>query len=133
METNVINFPTRAVREWVMVEITIRDVLEEAGASSKMIKEICARMKDLYEKYNQRYTFALKLPLSDHVPLEQQRAIEDAVRNAVEGLEMDIYEYSSQVLFDRLCLEIELYKLRSEKWQLLWRALESKLNYALCF
>jgi hypothetical protein len=115
MSTNVIEFPTRVVREWIMVEKTIREVLEQAGASPEMTKEVCARMKGVYEKYNRMLTLALKLPLPEYLSMEQRRAIDDAIRNAVEDFKKQIHEYSSQVLLDRLCLEIELYKLRSEK------------------
>lgn len=115
MGTNIIEFPTRAVREWIMIEKTIRGVLEEAGASPEMTEEVCARMKDVYEKYNHMFTLALKLPLPEYMSFEERSAVDDAIRNAVEGLKMDIHEYTSQVLFDRLRLEIELYKLRSER------------------
>ena len=115
MGTNIIEFPTRAVREWIMVERTIREVLEQVGASAEMTEEVCARMKDVYERYNRMFTLALKLPLPEYLSLDQRRAIDDSIRNAVEGLTKEIHDYSSQVLFDRLCLEIELFKLRSEK------------------
>jgi len=115
MTTNIIEFPTRSVREWIKVERTIRETLEQAGASQEMTEEVCGRMKEVYEKYDRVFTFALGLPLPEHLSLEQRRAIDNSIRNAVEGLTKEIHEYTNQVLFDRLCIEIELYKMQSEK------------------
>ena len=115
MTTNVIELPTGSAREWIMFEKTIREALEKAGASQEMTQEVSARMKEVYERYDRKFTLALSPPLPENLSLKQRREIDNSIRNAVEGLTNEIHEYTSQVLFDRLCIEIELYKLRSRR------------------
>jgi len=115
MACNLVEFPTHAVHEWIMVQETIQEILQQGGATSEMIKEICARMKEVFEKYNQKFTFAVKLPFPGYITLEQHKTIEDALRTAIEGLGNEIHNSTNQVFLDRLRLEIELYKLRLEK------------------
>ncbi len=115
MTTNVIEFPTGSACEWIEFEKIIQDVFEQAGASQEMTEEVSARMKGAYERYNRKFTFALALPLPENISSKQRKEIDDSVRKAVESFSDEIHEYTSQVLLDRLFIEIELYKLRSRK------------------
>lgn len=109
MSSNVIEFPTRAVRDWVVMERTIQEIMQEGGGSTEMIKEVCGRMKETWEKYNTQFGFALELP---QLPPVLARAINDSVQKAIKDLVDQIHEYTSKIFYDRLLLEIELYKLR---------------------
>lgn len=110
MNSNVIKFPTKAVRDWALVEKAIKDTMQLAGASPEMMTEVCGKMKEVWEKYNLKFTFNMLLP--GNFPEELRTVIEDSLRNAVEELAKQIHEYSNQVLFDRLLLEVQLYKVR---------------------
>jgi len=115
MTANVIEFSTGSAPEWMMFEKTIREALEKADASREMTQEVSARMKEVYERYDRKFTLALSSPLPENLSSKQRMEIDNSIRNAVEGLTKEIHEYTSQVLFDRMCIEIELYKLRSRK------------------
>jgi len=115
MTTNAVEFPTGSEREWIMFEKTIQEALEKVGASEAMTQEVSARMKEVYERYDRKFTFALSLPLPENLSLKQRREIDHSIRTAVGRLTDEIHEYTSEVLFDRLCMEIELYKLRLRK------------------
>ncbi len=115
MTTEVKEFHTSSAGEWIMFEKTIREALEKAGASQEMVQEVSARMKEVFKRYDRKFNFALALPLPENLSSKQREEIDDSIRKAVEGLTNEINEYTSEVLFDRLCLEIELYKLRSQR------------------
>ncbi len=120
MTTNI-KFPTDSAPEWVEFEKIIRDVFENAGASQEMTEQVSARMKGTYERYNRKFNFALALPLPENLSSKQKKEIDNSIRKAVEDFTDEIHEYTSQVLLDRLCIEIELYKLRSIPFTLLPR------------
>ena len=109
MDSNVIEFPTRTVRDWIAVQNIIEKNLQQGGASPEMIQEVCARMKESWERLDIQLRFVLELP---SLPEELRNIINNSVQKALEGLAKQIHEYSTQVLFDRLLLEIQLFKLR---------------------
>ena len=113
MDSNVINFPTEAVRDWVLVEKSIKNIMQQADASPEMIKEVCGRMKEIWEKYKIEFKFSVELPTLSNFPEALRKEIDESLKKAFETFAEQIHEYTSQVLFDRLLLEIELYKLRT--------------------
>ena len=113
MTTEVKESHTGSAGKWMMFEKTIREALEKAGASEEMTQQVSGRMKEVYERYDRKFTLALSRPLPENLSLKQRKEIDDSIRNAVQVLTDEIHEYTSEVLFDRLCIEIELYKLRS--------------------
>ena len=112
MDSNVIPFPTHAVREWIIIERTIRDILEEGGASPEMTKEVCARMKEVSEKFQARFEFTYQTP---PLPEGVRTAIQDSINKALKTFADKLREYTSNLMLDRLKLEIELYNLRHEE------------------
>ena len=115
MTTEIKEFSTGSAGEWMMFENTIREALEKAGASQEMVQEVSARMKQVFEKYDRKFTLALSPPLAENLSTKQRREIDNSIRNAIEELTNEIHEYTSEVLLDRLFIEIELYKLRSRR------------------
>lgn len=111
MDSNVIEFPIRAVREWIILERSFRVILERSGASPEMMEEVCARMKEAQEKFNGEFKFALELP---PLPEELKRIIDGAIQKATKELADQVHEYTNQLRLDRLKLEVELYNLRHE-------------------
>ena len=112
MDSNVIEFPTRAVRDWIILERTFRGILERSGAPPEMMEEVCARMKEAIEKFNGQFKFALELP---PLPERLKKIIDDALQRATKELADQVHEYTNQLIFDRLQLEVELYNLRHEE------------------
>ena len=83
MDSNVIEFPTRTVRNWVAIENIIQKNLQKAGASPEMTQEVCARMKESWEKFDIQLTFALELP---PMPEGLRNIVNNSVQKALEGL-----------------------------------------------
>lgn len=77
-----------------------------------MMEEVCARMKEALEKFNGQFKFALELP---PLPDELKRIIDGAMQKATKELADQVHEYTSQLMLDRLQLEVDLYNLRHEE------------------
>jgi hypothetical protein len=112
MVSNVIQFPIRAVREWIILERSFRGILERSGASPEMMEEVCARMKEAQEKFDCEFKLALELP---PLPEGLKTIIDGAMQKATKELADQVHEYTNQLRLDRLQMEIQLYKLRHEE------------------
>ena len=110
--TNIIQFPTKPVRDRALMERAIREVLTEAGASSKMVDEICPHMKKHYEKYS-NMPLAFKTQLPAGMDAELSKIINEAIRHGVEGMAEQVYDLTNHAMLDLLKKEIELCSLRS--------------------
>ena len=112
MDSNVIEFPTRSVRDWIGYERVIQKHMQESGASPEMIKQVCTRMKEAFPKFAASFEFRFDMP---RLPQGLGTAVQDSINKALEKFREEIHEYTNQIIFDRLCLEIELYNARHGK------------------
>ncbi len=109
----VIEFPVKEVYDWNIVEKTIRTMLDEQSAPLKMQNEICTHMKDVFLKYNIKFETSFQLPIPSCATQEETKALNLTVSKAFGELGKKINHLMNTVLFDRLLIEIELYKLRN--------------------
>ena len=73
-----------------------------------MTKEVCARMKEAFEKFRAQFQFSYQMP---PLPEGLRVAIQDSINKALKVFGDQIHEYTSNLMIDRLQLEIELYNL----------------------
>ncbi len=109
----VIEFPIKEVYDWNIIEETIRAMLDEHSAPLEMQNEICSRMKDVFIKYNIKFATNFQLPIPSCATQEETKALNLTVSKAFSELGKKINHLMNTVLFDRLLIEIELYKLRN--------------------
>jgi hypothetical protein len=109
MDSNIIEFPTRVVRDWIGYEKVIREKMQEGGASPEMIKEVCERMKEVFPKFATGFEFRFEIP---RLPEELAIAIQNSIKKTLTKFREEIHEYTNQLILEHLRLEIELYNLR---------------------
>ena len=61
MDSNVIQFPTRTVHNWVKIERIFRDILR--GNPPVMADEICGRMKESWKKFDIQILLPFQVPV----------------------------------------------------------------------
>ena len=110
--TNIIEFPTRSVQNWVANEHGMRAVLRTAGAPPEMIDELCKRMRPVVEQLQFTFAATLTFPMPAAATPEESAAAVDAVRAVRRDLERQIREFSIRVMLERLGTETELYVAR---------------------
>ena len=109
---NVIEFPTKAVQGWNSIERTLQEIFREADVPMEMQDEVLAQMKEVFERYNVQFSVALELPRG--LPQDQSVAVFSAVSSAFENYAKQLHEFTSGILFERLQIEMELYRLRHD-------------------
>lgn len=109
MSSNVIEFPTRVVRDWIAYEKVFQENMQKGGASPEMIKEVYVRMKEAFPKFAVGFKFSLQMP---SLPQELGMLITDSINKALKSFGEQIHEYTNQLIIDRFQLEVELYNLR---------------------
>ncbi len=109
----IIEFLVKEVYDWNIIEKTIRPKLDEYSAPLEMQNVICNRMKDVFIKYNIKFETNFQLPIPACATQEETKALNLTVSNAFSELGKKINDLMNIVLFDRLLIEIELYKLKT--------------------
>ncbi len=113
MNSNVIEFPTRIVRHWIEIEKIIRGNLERSGAAPEMVDEVCGRIKESWKKFDIQISIPFQFPAG--LPEWVRKAIDDSLQKLTKSVADQIHEYTSNLMLDRLHLEIELYNLRHQE------------------
>ena len=108
---DVIEFPIKTVRDWAIIESGMRTSLTQAGASAEMQNEIIDRMQEFYKKYNINFGISYELPAEYE---GQREAIISSINQGLADFAKHLHDMMSRIMFDRLLLEIELYRLRHE-------------------
>lgn len=110
---DVIEFPCQTVRGWADIERTLRTIFVEAAASAEMQDEVLSQMKEVFQRYNVKFSVPLELPGT--LPQEQREAIALCVSRAFADYERQLHDFMNHIFLERLQLEIELYKIRHEE------------------
>lgn len=97
----VIKFPTKFVRDWLIVEKGFREMLDEAQVSLEMKNSICSTMKSYWEKYDKEIPVTLP-QLSNQDDMQN-------VTTAIDNLAEEFHKIMSQVMLDLFKIETELY------------------------
>jgi hypothetical protein len=109
---DVIEFPTKAVQDWVGVERTLREIFRKVAAPMEMQDAVLTQMKEFFQRYNVQFSLTLELP--ENLPQDQSAAVSSAVSRAFEDCGKQLHDFMNHILLERLQLEIELYKLRHD-------------------
>lgn len=107
---DLIQFPTKPLRDWVTVEGKIKDQLVRAGASDEMIAEVIPRMQSYWMKFDVPLSFSFNLETPERGSDILMMDIENSVRKAATDFIKKIQKHNFDLLIDRLVLEIDLYK-----------------------
>lgn len=107
--TDVIEFPSRAVRNWERFRPSIEDVLAQSGMPREGIEAVSGRMREAWLSYDQDYSISMSLPIPGDVSATHRQDILEAVREGFTEFERKVQGVMNRVLLDRLKLEIELY------------------------
>jgi len=102
---NIIDFPKRSEREWLEIEKIIEKYLIEIPElSNEDVDYINERMKKFYlEVIDKKFKLEFKSP--NDMPKSEADKI---MKYTVESFHKEIHNYTSQILNERLNLEIEM-------------------------
>lgn len=75
-----------------------------------MQDEVIGRMKEVFQRYDLKFTVPFEMPAN--LSEQQKDSVALAVERSFGEYEKQLHDLTSRVLFERLLIEIELYKLR---------------------
>ncbi len=103
----IIPFPSKAVRDWALLERTIADILKDAGADATASSHITRRMKEFFALCDRDFSTSIQLPSSTTVA--QQENLRAALESMAAGFTTKLVDFTNQLMLDRLELEVQLY------------------------
>jgi hypothetical protein len=109
MTGELINFPTKTVRDWLIIERAMNESLLESRLSPPAQARLVERMKAFYETLQLDFNFTINAEFPSSLSQEQIGAIcmqigEKAGMTATEKLQA----FTNKLFFDRLTVEIDL-------------------------
>lgn len=107
--TQVLQFPTKAVRDWQMIEGAIADILAKADASAHMVDHVNAKMKEHVLRLNREFSVNIDFAFTSSTPAVNCEAIVAAVKDGFTKFESAVQSQMNEVIFEFLKLEIRLY------------------------
>ncbi|WP_438863558.1 hypothetical protein [Neptunicella sp.] len=96
--SNIIEFPTKSVRDWISIENTVRSLLNQSNASDKLTEVVVDRMKGALEEHQFEYSLSLNVK---EEPVEK-------VNHKIADFAKALQDHSNNLLLSRLFLEVRL-------------------------
>jgi hypothetical protein len=103
--SEIIEFPSKEIRDWLTFEKSVRAALQEGGAKPAVIDVVLQRMKEPFRRYNRNFSFTLELPQTDSASEVDYAEI---IRGALKPLEDQLHELMAEVIGDRMVLETRI-------------------------
>jgi hypothetical protein len=109
MTGEVINFPTKTVRDWLIIERAMNESLLETQLSPPAQARLVERMKSFYETLQLDFNFTIKAEFPDLLSREQIGAVCMQVSEKVGMAAAEkLQAFTNKLFFDRLAVEIDL-------------------------
>lgn len=106
MSDNIISFPTKAVRDWLIIERELLTQLSRNGFPESIHERICTRLKAFYEFCDPKIKFDLHL--DTRVPAEAAVSLHSELGSKI-GLALDdqLQAFTKRLVIERLNYEID--------------------------
>jgi hypothetical protein len=106
---DVIPFPTKAVRDWRDIEASIRATLQDIAMPPDGIDAVVARMKPFVELCSRDFSFSANYELKGPNAQSNAAMVNEVFAKLTDTFAKKLHLFTSELLFDRLKVEIELY------------------------
>ena len=105
----VIQFPAKVVRDWRMMEESIRRILLDGDADATAIEAIVDRMKGFFELCTREFSATSSYELPSLATPAQRESVNAALQGLGSQFATWLHQFTAALLVDRLKVEIELY------------------------
>lgn len=106
---NVIEFPTKKRKDRVLIEKTIKELLETATDDPQIISELSESLLSIWEKYQLQYSFNFSIPSHRTFTQDDIEEITSSVKEEIGRFENSLHNHMNTILLDRFQVEIKLY------------------------
>ncbi|MBU0908248.1 MAG: hypothetical protein KJ717_01695 [Proteobacteria bacterium] len=109
---NIIKFPTKKVRDNVLIEKCIKEILNQTPADENIKNEITKRSLEIWNKYQCEFPpISIKIP--ENIAEKDRLLIEESIKNGFEIFESSLHDHMNIIILERIQTEIKLYFLES--------------------
>lgn len=107
---DVVAFPTKAVRDWIIIERELNNVLSTAGLSTDSMTMITERMKAFYETLDAKFDLSGSVSIPGPLSAAQLSAILNAINVDIgRKCSEQLQAFTNRLFMDRLKREIEVH------------------------
>ena len=106
---DIIPFPSKAVREWAILERTMTEILTGAGADAAASSHIMRRMKEFFALLDRDFSASIHYELPSSTTVAQQEKLRAALETMFASLATKWHDFTNELMVDRLKLEIQFY------------------------
>ncbi len=105
----MLEFPTKAVRDWRQIESGIAEVLRTANVSDAMKAQVTTHMREHFDELNRSANIPMTLTWPTSISPRDREAIVSAVQGAVDKLVAEMQAQTNVALAQLLQTEMLLY------------------------
>lgn len=106
---NIINFPTKSVRDWLIVERELKQQLSGFGFPTSANNRLVQVMKDFFEILDPDFNFSIQAPFSGALSPDQRSSICADIGEQMGVLISErLQAFTQKLFFDRLHREIDI-------------------------
>lgn len=106
---DIIPFPSKAVRDWAILERTMTEILTGADADAAASSHIMRRMKEFFALCDRDFSTSIHYELPSSTTVAQQEKLRTALEAMFTSLTTKWYDFTNELMVDRLKLEIQFY------------------------
>jgi hypothetical protein len=106
---NVVNFPTKSVRDKLIIERAMKEALEKTVLSESARTRIVENMKVFYEVLEFPFNFSVPISFPGSIPKDQRDAICSQVGEKIGAVSSEqLQAFTNKLFFNRLYYEIDV-------------------------
>lgn len=104
---NIIDFPAKSIRDWVIIERALNDALKAAGMPPQVQKRLIEKMKDFHPILDRDFDFSIPTP-PINLPADQVNAMCATIGGKLRvALKEQLNAFTQALFIERLYREIE--------------------------
>ena len=111
---NIINFPTKSVKDKALIKKSIQTLLDQTPADQKVKDELTARLLGIFEQYRHEYSMDFRLEFPPGITQAQADKIGSSIKENIGKFERLIHDHMNTILMERFQTEIKIYFLENK-------------------
>jgi vacuolar-type H+-ATPase catalytic subunit A/Vma1 len=105
----IINFPSKSVRDWATIERAMNETLSSQSVSSAFHARLVERMKSFYETMQIDFNFTIDAAFPSTISRDQVTAICSEIGEKIGVASTEkLQAFTYKLFFDRLAVEVDL-------------------------
>lgn len=109
MGTNIVNFPIKSVRDWLMIEREMKEIFLKGGVSSSVQARLIEKMKSFYELLDVEFNSSIDIVFPSILSREQTMAICSDISQKIGAASSEqLKAFTNKLFIDRLYREIDM-------------------------